>query len=378
MIVEAFILIVNAFLFSALQLKNVIHRDRDKQVILNYKNRPACICCNDPIQRHKRWHDQKKKTETLITPFHFKTLSLYLSYLSSAQNRQLLMYQKFKKKVHILLHPELGDSKWDKILNAFIITLIALNVVAVMLETVEGIDTKYKTFFDAFDLISVLIFTIEYALRVWSCTADPKYKGSVKGRLKYMLTPGAIIDLLAFLPFYIHRILYHLLHITVDLRVLRILRLMRFFRLFRLTAYTRSAQMIFNVFKNRMRELVLSFVLTIFLIIIASCIMYFVEHQYPTIKESKFTSIPETLWWAVVSLTTTGYGDMYPLTPLGKFLGGIIMLTGVAFFALPAGIITAGFLEEMRIIRKGKSYKCPHCGGDITSFVHHHHMEGEN
>jgi voltage-gated potassium channel len=68
---------------------------------------------------------------------------------------------------------------------------------------------------------------------------------------------------------------------------------------------------------------------------------------------------------------------MYPLTPLGKFLGGVIMLTGVAFFALPAGIITAGFLEEMRIIRKGKSYKCPHCGGDITSFVHHHHMEGE-
>jgi voltage-gated potassium channel len=284
------------------------------------------------------------------------------------------MYQKFKKNVYILLHPELGNSKWDKLLNGFIITLIALNVVAVMLETVKGIDTKYKTFFDTFDLISVIIFTIEYTLRVWSCTADPKYKGSVKGRLKYMLTPGAIIDLLAFLPFYFDRLLYHLLHIKIDLRVLRILRLMRFFRLFRLTAYTRSAQMIFNVFKNRMRELVLSFVLTIFLIIIASCIMYFAEHN----SNPEFSSIPATIWWAVVSLTTTGYGDMVPHTVIGKFLSGIIMLTGVAFFALPAGIITAGFLEEMRIIRKGKSYKCPHCGGDITSFVHHHHMEGEN
>jgi len=288
------------------------------------------------------------------------------------------MYQKTKRKVYVLLHPELGDSKWDKTINAFIITLIVLNVAAVMLETVSKIDTKYKTFFDRFDQVSVYIFTIEYILRVWSCTADPRYKHSIKGRLKYMLTPGAIIDLLAFLPFYVHRILVNLLHINLDLRVLRILRLMRFFRLFRLTAYTRSAQLIFNVFKNRSRDLILSFVLTIFLIIIASCIMYFVEHEYPTPETSKFTSIPETLYWAVVSLTTTGYGDMVPLTSLGKFLGSIIMLTGVAFFALPAGIITAGFLEELRIIRKGKSYKCPHCGGDITSFVHHHHMEEEH
>jgi voltage-gated potassium channel len=282
------------------------------------------------------------------------------------------MYHKLKKDVHILLHPELGNSRWDKFINAFIITLIALNVIAVMLETVVEIHTKYKTLFDYFDLFSVLIFTIEYVLRVWSCTVDAKYKGSVKGRLKYMMTPGAIIDLLAFLPFYIHQL------INIDLRMLRILRLMRFFRLFRLTAYTRSAQMIFNVFRNRIRELMLSFLLTIFLIIIASCIVYFAEHKYPTEETSKFTSIPETLWWAVVTLTTTGYGDMYPLTALGKALAGVIMLTGVAFFALPAGIITAGFLEEMQIIKKGKSYTCPHCGGDITNHVHKHHLDDEH
>src|SRR5678815_5584046 len=113
------------------------------------------------------------------------------------------MYQKTKQKVHILLHPELGESKADKFVNAFIITLIILNVMAVMLETVKGLHDKYETFFKYFDKISIFIFTIEYILRVWSCTHDPRYKGSIKGRIKYMLTPGALIDLLAFSPYYI-------------------------------------------------------------------------------------------------------------------------------------------------------------------------------
>ncbi|TMI62969.1 MAG: ion transporter [Bacteroidetes bacterium] len=279
------------------------------------------------------------------------------------------MYQKIKKDAYILLHPELGDSKWDKFLNAFILTLIVLNVMAVILETVHPLYEKYKTAFDIFDLVSVIIFTIEYILRVWSCNVDKKYSGSVKGRLKYMLTGGAIIDLLAFFPWYLHRIL------GFDLRILRILRLLRFLRLFRLTAYTRSAQMIFNVFNSRIRELLLSLLLAIFLIIISSCIVFFAEHN---VEGTQFTSIPATLWWAVVTLTTTGYGDMYPVTAVGRTLTGIIMLTGVAFFALPAGIITAGFLDEMRIIRKGKTYKCPHCGGDITNHVHKHHLDDGN
>src|SRR5688572_18997152 len=179
------------------------------------------------------------------------------------------MYQKTKHKVHVLLHPELGESKADKFINIFIITLISLNVIAVMTETVEPVYKKYKTFFDWFDRISVYIFTIEYILRVWSCTHDPKYKGSIKGRIKYMLTPGALIDLLAFLPYYFHAFL------NFDLRMLRLLRFLRFFRLFRLTAYTRSAQMIFNVFRSRLNELILSLVLVIFLIIIASCLLFF-------------------------------------------------------------------------------------------------------
>ena len=266
------------------------------------------------------------------------------------------MYQKTKHKVHILLHPELGESKADKIINIFIITLIVLNVIAVMMETVHPLYEEHRKLFDAFDLISVIIFTIEYVLRVWSCTHDPRYKGSIKGRLKYIFTFGAIIDLVAFLPYYLQAI------IGFDLSILRLLRLLRFFRLFRLTAYTRSAKLIYNVFRTRINDLLLSLILIIFLIIIASSALYFAEHLYPSESESKFSSIPATLWWAVVTLTTTGYGDMYPLTTWGKIIAGIIMLSGVAFFALPAGIIVAGFLDELKFIRKHKGHDCPHCG----------------
>jgi len=281
------------------------------------------------------------------------------------------MYQKTKHKVHILLHPELGESKADKFVNIFIITLIVLNVLAVMIETIDDIHNKYKVYFNWFDRISVYIFTIEYVLRVWSCTHDPRYKGSFRGRLKYILTPGALIDLIAFLPYYIHLLVGG----GLDLRMLRILRLMRFFRLFRLTAYTKSAQMIFNVFKSRKNELILSFVMVIFLMIIASCLLYFAEHDA---QKEAFSSIPATLWWAVVTLTTTGYGDMAPITIGGKILAGIIMLTGVALFALPAGIITAGFLEEIKFIRKYKGHSCPHCGKPIDQPHRHDETDADN
>ncbi|HQZ51548.1 MAG: ion transporter [Chitinophagaceae bacterium] len=280
------------------------------------------------------------------------------------------MYKVTKKKVHGLLHPEIvGDERWDKIINVFIIVLIILNVVAVILETVKSINNRYEEFFHYFDWISVIIFTIEYILRVWSSNHEEKYKHSVWGRLKYMFSAGALIDLIAIAPSYMHSI------IGIDLRVLRMMRLMRLFRLFRLTAYMKSAQMITNVFKKRANELALTFILAALLIIIASCIIYFTEHLYPTEKTSLFTSIPATIWWAIVTLTTTGYGDMIPLTDLGKFMSGIIMLTGVAFFALPAGIITAGFLEEFRINRIKKTHKCPNCGEDLNLENNHHHDE---
>lgn len=263
------------------------------------------------------------------------------------------MYNRTKKQVFILLHPTEGDSRWDKIINGFLITLILLNIIAVMLETEASIYVANKKLFDYFDLISVILFSIEYILRVWSCTHEKRYKHWLWGRLKYMITWGAIIDLLAILPFYMHRIF------TIDLRVLRILRLLRLLRIFQLTGYMKSAKVISNVFRNHVQDLLLSFVLASGLIIISSCIIYFAEHPS---QPEVFNSIPDTLWFSVVTLTTIGYGDMIPVTVIGKLLSGLIALTGVALFALPAGIITAGFIQEMRKVRKPKMLNCPHCG----------------
>ncbi|CAN5789188.1 hypothetical protein BH11BAC3_BH11BAC3_26570 [soil metagenome] len=264
-----------------------------------------------------------------------------------------MKYHVTKRKVHILLHPELGYTKWDKILNGFIIILIILNVTAVMLETVYAIHAPHVKFFRIFDQVSVVIFTIEYVLRVWSCNHDPRYTHSIKGRLKYMMSTYALIDLLAILPSYIH------VMVGLDLRVLRILRLLRFLRLFRLTSYMKSARMVRSVFKTRANDLKLSLVLILFLIIIAACLVYFAEHNA---QPEKFSSIPASIWWAVITVTSVGYGDIVPITTAGKVMTSMISLLGLAVFALPAGIITSGFLDEMRKPKKSKGDYCPHCG----------------
>ena len=176
-----------------------------------------------------------------------------------------------------------------------------------------------------------------------------------------MLSTDALIDLLAILPFYVHVV------VGLDLRMLRILRLLRFLRLFRLTAYMKSAKMVRNVFVKRANELKLSLVLILFLIIIASSLLYFAEHNA---QPNVFSSIPASIWWAVVTVTSVGYGDMVPITLAGKILTGVISLSGLAIFALPAGIITAGFLEEMRKMKGKKIHSCPHCGNEIDITEH--------
>lgn len=268
------------------------------------------------------------------------------------------MYHSTKKKVHILLHPELGETRWDKMLNSFIIILIILNVAAVIIETVPEYQHRYSTFFHYFDTISVIIFTIEYVLRVWSCTHDPRYQHPVFGRIRYIFSTDGLIDLLAILPFYVN------FFVGFDLRMLRILRLLRFLRIFQLTAYLKSAKMVRNVFVKRANELKLSLILIFFLVIIASCLLYFAEHNA---QPKVFTSIPATFWWSVVTVTSVGYGDMVPVTLLGKTLTAVITLSGLAIFALPAGIVTAGFLEEMRHMREHKVHRCPHCHQPIDT-----------
>jgi voltage-gated potassium channel len=266
------------------------------------------------------------------------------------------MYQQTKLKVYQLLNPAEGGGKSDRAVNSFIVGLILLNTAAVILETVQSIYEPYEAIFHGIEFFSVIVFSVEYLLRVWTCTLNPAYAQPITGRLKYIISFGAIIDLLAVLPFYIP------LFGGKDLRFVRSLRLLRFFRFFKLGRYLNASKVISNVFKAKKEELVLSFVITIFLIVIASCVMYYAEHDA---QPDKFSSIPETMWWSVATLTTVGYGDEYPITGLGKFLTACISILGIGMFALPAGILASGFSDEFKKLKKEKVC-CPHCNGELS------------
>ena len=183
-----------------------------------------------------------------------------------------------------------------------------------------------------------------------------KYPDTTKGRINYALTPLAIIDLLAVLPF----IFYFLF--PTDLRVLRIIRLVRIFRIFKLYRYSKTLQTLAKVCMKKKEEFILTLVFGFFFLTIASTLMYLFERE---VQSEAFTSIPAAMWWGVATLTTVGYGDIYPITPVGKLLGSFIAVIGIGMFALPAGILASGFSEVIES-QKEADTSCPHCGKDIN------------
>lgn len=264
-------------------------------------------------------------------------------------------YKKIKRKVYLLLDPDDGGTIWDKVVNTTIISLISLNTIAVILETVDSLYKEYEPLFKGVEVFSLFIFSIEYILRIWTCTYINKYRHPIKGRIRYIFSLGALIDLIAILPAYLP-FLFHF-----DFRFIRLLRLVRFVRFFKLSRYVHASNLIKRVFFAKKEELVLSMVITFFMIIVASSIMYFVEHDA---QPDKFSSIPETMWWSVATLTTVGYGDVFPVTTLGKTLTSIISVLGIGMFALPAGILASGFSHEFKK-DKGAKERCPHCGKEL-------------
>jgi len=261
------------------------------------------------------------------------------------------MRKKVKKRTFEILEIASADDLLSRTLDIFIMTLIFLNVIAVILETVQSFSPQYTLFFEAFEIFSVSIFTIEYLLRLWTCTTDNRFKGAIKGRIRFAVTPLALVDLIAILPFYLPMI------VSLDLRFIRAVRLFRLFRLFKIGRYSESLKTLGCVLKEKKEELLITVFLVLTLLVIASSLMYFVEPK-------SFSSIPAAMWWGVTTLTTVGYGDIYPKTPIGRFLGAIIAIVGIGMFALPAGILASGFAEEIQRKREGQTI-CPHCGKDI-------------
>lgn len=266
------------------------------------------------------------------------------------------MYARIKDRVHqIVQKAESGDIA-SMVFDVFIVSLVFLNVLAVILGSVPEIASEYEGMLDGFELFSVIIFTVEYALRVWSCTSNVTFAKPVVGRIRFALTPMALVDLAAILPFYLPSV-------VIDLRFLRVLRMMRMFRLFKVVRYSRALRTIAAVVQSKKEELVMTLSVVVILLVLASSLMYYVERDA---QPEAFCSIPAAMWWAVATLTTVGYGDVYPITPVGKTLGMAIAILGIGMFALPAGILGSGFVEELQKRRAGP-LTCPHCGREIGS-----------
>jgi len=226
----------------------------------------------------------------------------------------------------------------SRLIDWFLIFLIGLNVIDVILESVGSFYAEYHVQLVLFEYFSIAVFSVEYFLRIWSCVdvSDNDSRSHWQQRLSYFVTPMALIDLLAILPFYLS------LFVNVDLRFLRVVRILR---IFKLTRYSTAMQLIMNVFKEEQGSFVAAFSILFTLLIIAASGIYLIEHD---IQPDKFGSIPEAMWWAMATLTTVGYGDVTPITPGGKFFGGLITIISMGMVALPTGILASGFNVQMR------------------------------
>jgi len=266
-----------------------------------------------------------------------------------------------KNRISGILEPGDEDSRY---FDPFIMGLIFLNVAAVVLETVDWINLRYAVLFNAFEIFSVAVFTVEYTLRVWSCTANPDFKDPVGGRLRFMVTPLALIDLMAVLPFYMP-------FVFADLRVMRAMRLFRLFRVLKLARYSDSLKTFVDVLRLKKEGLLLMFFAIMILLVVSSSLMYDVEHEA---QPDAFSSIPAAMWWGIVTLATVGYGDVYPVTPWGKLIGSIVVILGIGLFALPTGVLASGFAEVLALRKEDKTKAemiCPHCGRHIADVASH-------
>ncbi|WP_071515781.1 ion transporter [Geitlerinema sp. PCC 9228] len=270
------------------------------------------------------------------------------------------MYFRRKRQIFQLLETNQSNHPASRWFDIFLMGLIGFNIFFVIVGTVDSIAQRYDGFLKGFEVFSVAVFTIEYILRVWTCTLYHQFAHPIWGRIHYIFTPLALIDLLAIAPFYLPLLF-------PDLRFLRALRLFRLFRLLKMGRYSQTLKGLARVLKAKREDLVISFFTISILLVFSSSLIYFVEHEA---QPEAFPNIPASMWWGVVTLTTVGYGDVYPITPIGKVLGAALAVLGIGIFALPAGILASGFAEELEKRRERRSRTqqiaaekfCPHCG----------------
>ena len=252
----------------------------------------------------------------------------------------------------ILGPPEPGD-RASHVFNTVLVWLIALNAVALVLESVPGLAHRYGHVFFVVEALSVTIFGIEYLLRLWSAPHNPAVAGRRHPRLAWAASPLGLIDLAAVLPFVLP-------FVGADLRFLRTVRLMRIFRLMKLARYSHAIRTFEEVFRAKREELAVILSFLAIMVVCAASAMYALESDA---QPEVFPHIPGAMWWAIVTLTTIGYGDAVPITAAGRLIGGLLAVFGIGLFALPAGMLGAAFTEAIgRKQEEAREPACPHCG----------------
>jgi voltage-gated potassium channel Kch len=248
----------------------------------------------------------------------------------------------FRQRVHALVFPGEFGGELHHLFDNFIVFWVIVSVIAVILESVHSIHYILNIEFIILDAVAVGIFTIEYCLRLYACVESPGYKNPLWGRLKQAKSTSAVIDLLAVLPFFLEVFLHHLL----DLRFLRVFRLLR---LLKLTRYTGATNTLMTVVVREWPVLAASAFVMLLLVVMTASLGYLFEHEA---QPDKFENIPQSIYWAVITLASVGYGDISPVTPMGRIMTIILALLGIGIFAIPAALLSSAFSDQLRIERE--------------------------
>lgn len=278
-------------------------------------------------------------------------------YQKQKENKAEIM--NIKRQIYEVIQPAENGHIASKVFDLFIMMLIFFSVVSVFMMTFS-LPENILNILTRIEEWSLIIFTVEYLLRIWTANYLYPECGPIKSRLKYITSTMAIIDLIVVLPFILP------MYLPINLVGVRAFRLVRLLRIFKLHRYSDALSSIKQVFVKKSREMVASVFFVLILLIIASLLIYYVEHDA---QPKQFSNAFSGLWWAVATLTTVGYGDIYPITPLGRVLGAVIAIMGIGIVAVPTGILSAGFVEILEKKKndpedeeKEEKKYCPHCG----------------
>lgn len=264
---------------------------------------------------------------------------------------------RVRRRLFHIMHKPVFENRVARYVNYMLALLILANCADVALETMPSMK-EYHDGYVLLDAFSLVVFLIEYALRIWVCVEQPRFSHPVLGRLNYARQPLTLIDAV---------VLVSMVSGGIDLRFLRVFRLSRLLQVFHLESLDKSLNRFMHALGRRRTLLIVSVTLMLIAMYCSASIMYYAEHEA---QPQKFVSIPSTLWWSVVSLSTTGYGDQFPISSVGKFFASLIIIFGTGIFALPAAIVTASVLEatnthidtEEELAQDSLAPYCPHCG----------------